>query len=289
MEHSKQITRNVLNGILLLTTLTLTFACTPQDTFTVKTDETAPRTQAQGPVAPATVEDDTSPELDYSEYLSVSLAVGERVDQYQAQEELLKTRSIVNSDTVDKCNSDKNVNANNNFADQIAFYTEQMMASVPAKIGIIGSYYGAPSKDESYFPTSLISHPLCTSTTASLTSTIKKVPSQKVIDKLNRFALKVNTLRNEAITGNSVSKVELMKTWTKLFSCMAYTESLGSADSSTSRNVASSNAPTGYSKPSGVEFYNDPSQDAASRLNIGLFQFTPNSSGNIKRVRRLVS
>lgn len=281
MELTRKPARNVLPQFLLLFSLALNFACTPV-VEEEKTDEEITETEEQEtPSIPATPED-TAPAVDFNEYLSVSSIIGASVDDYFNQGELLKTRSLVNTDTVDTCNGEKNRNPNDQFSDQISFYTKAMMSPVSAKVGIIGSYYGSPTKDESYFPVSLMSHPLCASTTSSLSQTIKKVPSQAVIDKLNRFATTANSLREKALGGDAGAKVELMKHWGKLFSCLAYTESLSSADSSASRSVASSSAPSGYTKPSGVEFYNDPSQDAASRLNIGLFQFTPNSSGNIK-------
>ena len=276
MEPTKNIARVVFFWIVLFSTLTLNFACTPA----TETPATEGQT-AQEPNLPANP-DDTTAELNFNEYLNVSALVGGEVDNYQNSDELLKPRSIVNADNVDTCNADKNKNANDRFSDQIGFYTKMMMSPVSAKVGIIGSYYSAPTNDSSYFSVSLISHPLCASSAASLAKTIKNVPSQSVIDKLNRFATKVNGLRDQALAGDADAKIELIQTWTKLFSCLAYKESLSSADSNSSRSVASANAPSGYTKPDGVEFYNDPAQDAASRLNIGLYQFTPNSSGNIK-------
>ncbi len=290
MELTKKPAQNVLMCSLFFITLIFNSACTPVPGDGVTTDdttqeETVGESEGQNPIQPtnppASIEDVTPP-LDLSEYISSSSLIGGIVDDYQNQTELLKTRSLVNQDKVDTCNADKNANSNERFSDQISYYTELMMKNTPAKVGIVGSYYGSPSNDASYFPTSLVSHPLCISTASSLTQTLKKVPSQAVIDKLNRFATKVNDLRDQAMSGDRAAKVELLQTWTKLFSCLAYKESLSSADSSASRSVASANAPAGYVKPSGVEFYNDPAQDAASRLNIGMFQFTPNSSGNIR-------
>ena len=81
--------------------------------------------------------------------------------------------------------------------------------------------------------------------------------------------------------GDEEAKMLLTKKWSKLFSCLAYTESLSTADSSSSNRVAKKYAPSGYRKPSGVKFYEDPYQDEASKLNIRMFQFTPTGSGNI--------
>ena len=294
MELSNKFARLVLLWTFLFSTLLLNSACTPsgggETPGTVASHSENPQVEQvvstpeepAEPVAPSEEAEDFTPNLDLNRYLSISSLIGGNVDDYQNQNELLKARSLVNTDNVDTCNADKNRNSNDRFADQISFYTEMMMKATPSKVGIVGSYYGSPTNDANYFPTSLISHPLCISSSSSLSQTIKKVPSQAVIDKLNRFATKVNGLRELVMEGDSEAKAELLQTWTRLFSCLAYKESLSSADSNASRSVASANAPAGYIKPDGVEFYNDPAQDAASRLNIGLFQFTPNSSGNIK-------
>lgn len=279
MEPYKKPARRVLTALFFSAILSLSFACKP--TEEIKEEMGSGEEITQNEEHEASPEDPTPP-VDFNEYLSVSSFIGSSVDRYFNQGELLKNRSLVNEDVVDTCNEEKNHNANDQFSDQISFYTKMMFSPIPAKVGFIGSYYGSPSNDASYFPVSLMSHPLCLSSSSSLAQTIKKVPSQAVIDKLNRFATKANELRERALGGEVEAKVELMKHWGKLFSCLAYTESLSSADSNSSRSVASSVAPSGYVKPSGVEFYNDPAQDASSRLNIGLFQFTPNSSGNIK-------
>jgi hypothetical protein len=65
--------------------------------------------------------------------------------------------------------------------------------------------------------------------------------------------------------------------------CLAYTESLTTADGARSRQVALEHGPDEYAKPSGVKFYLDAAQTHPdSRLNIGLFQFSPASRGNIQ-------
>jgi hypothetical protein len=64
--------------------------------------------------------------------------------------------------------------------------------------------------------------------------------------------------------------------------CLSYTESLTTADSQKSDKVARTYAPRGYHRPDGVLFYEDPYQTPASRLNIGLYQFTPSAEGNIQ-------
>lgn len=203
------------------------------------------------------------------------------MDDSQNDNELIGAqRLIMNNDSVDHCFKEED--GHEYFADQIAYYAQEMISDVPAKVGFIGSSYGTSSDDNNYFPTSLIRHPLCLSTSSTLSATMNKVPGQATIEKINRFATTVNSLRQEVLNGDQGAKKELLNTWTRMFSCLAYAESLSTADTSTSNNVASKVAPANYRKPAGVKFYEDPAQDAASRLNIGMFQFTPNSGGNIQ-------
>lgn len=239
------------------------------------------------PAPPTSPNPSTKPTLDFGaslpvdEYLNASSMIGGNVDDSENDSQLIGTsREKINTDSVDLCFDDEN--AHNFFADQISYYVSEMIDDVPAKVGMVGSSYGTSSNDNNYFPTSLIRHPLCQVDQSSLSTIIKKVPSQNVIDKLNRFASSVNSLRRDVLSGDLGAKKELLSTWSRLFSCLAYAESLSTADSTTSKNVALKVAPAGYRKPAGVKFYEDPAQSAESRLNIGLFQFTPNSNGNIQ-------
>lgn len=241
----------------------------------------------KAPTTPVVTNPSLDPTLDFGaaltteDYLNSSAEVGPQIDDVKSDDELSgKVREMVNVDSVDKCFDDDK--AHNYFADQIAYYTSEMMNDVPAKVGFVGSSYGTSTNDDKYFPTSLIRHPLCNSTSANLSSTIKKVPSQTTIDKLNRFAMTVNGLRQNVLYGDADAKKELLSTWTKFFSCLAYSESMSTSDSSASKTVAAKVAPEGYRKPAGVEFYEDANQPVASRLNIGMYQFTPDSNGNIQ-------
>lgn len=218
--------------------------------------------------------------LDKDAYLNSSAEIGPKVDDGNKQAELTKTRELVNSDSVDKCIDEKTTNEL--FSEQISYYASKMIDDVPAMVGVIGQYYGTSSNDSSYFPTSLIRHQFCHSSSSTLSKIMNKVPSQSSIDRMNRFADEVNTLRTAVLNGDQKAKEELLSTWSRLFSCLAYSESLSTADSATSNKVASKVAPANYRKPAGVKFYEDPAQDESSRLNIGMFQFTPNSAGNIQ-------
>jgi len=222
---------------------------------------------------------DFGQDLSADEYLNASSIVGPSVDAFKKLSELTKIRSIVNEDAADKCFDDNE--PHDQFADQISYFSQKMIKDVPAMVGSIGSYYGTSESDAAYFPTSLIRHPLCLVNSSTLSQTIKNVPAQSTIEKLNQFASTVNTLRTEVINGDQAAKAELLSLWSRFFSCLAYSESLGTADSSTSQNVARKYSPANYRKPAGVEFYEDPAQPAESKLNIGAFQFTPNKTGNI--------
>lgn len=222
---------------------------------------------------------DLGADLDTNEYLNASGIVGSSVDNYKNLSELEKVRSLINQDSIDKCSN--NETSDDHFSDQISFFTSLMFKDTSAMVSGIGSLYGVSENDNNYFPTSLIRHSLCNVSKSSLSKTIKNVPSQNVINKANQFVDTVNSLRSEIINGDMKAKAELLTLWSRFFSCLAYTESLSSADSKTSASVALKYSPSGYRKPAGVEFYEDKAQPIESRLNIGTFQFTPNRNGNI--------
>ncbi|MBY0416217.1 MAG: hypothetical protein K2Q18_18735 [Bdellovibrionales bacterium] len=259
------------------------------DTFAMGAKRPPSPTVPSTPTIPTTPPvSGTKPTLDFGEelptdeYLNTSAEVGPRIDIVKKDDELSgKIREKINDDAIDKCFDDEDTHEY--FADQISYYTQEMMNDVPAKVGFIGSSYGTSSDDSKYFPTSLIRHSLCVSTSDSLKKTLKNnYPSTSTIAKMNQFENKVNDLRMDVLNGDQSAKKELLSTWTRMFSCLAYSESLPTADSNTSKNVASKVSPTGYRKPSGVEFYEDPDQTEASRLNIGMYQFTPDSTGNVQ-------
>lgn len=222
------------------------------------------------------------PALEQETVQATAISVGAEVDAYKNSSQLQKSRPLINDDTVDQCTASKSGQSMDKFSDQISHHVSSMLEPSPVMVGTIGVLYGAPANDDGYKPSSLMSHPLCTVSTESLKKTLKKVPSKATVEKLNRFTTEMNLLRAQALAGNSVAKAELQKKWTRVFSCLSYSESLKTSDSSISRSVASRFAPDNYEKPPGVEFYEDLLQPLVSRLNIGMYQFTPNSAGNIK-------
>lgn len=234
------------------------------------------------PRDPAAVTDPITPE-NFDVFAEVSYPVGQVVDtRFSSYRELLSTRSGAGSHRVDTC--DMNLDANDRFSDRIAYAVELKMQPAKAQLGYVYSYFGLNKDVSTYLSNSFVSHPLCEVTSSSLNTTLKgkNIPSTAVIKKINQFATTMNSYRREALNGNREGYVKASRLWSKFMMCLSYTESLTSADTSKSQSVSQNYAPSGYRKPAGVKFYEDPYQDEASKLNIGLFQFTPNSGGNIQ-------
>lgn len=239
------------------------------------------------PVPPKTIppSENLSAPLPLDTYKNIASIAGTKVDEIKGRFELTKNRALENEDFVDSCK--ENEFQAENFSESISFYVQRMLEITPSKVGYISSYYGLSSNEQSYYPVSLMSHPLCSVSSSTLSTTLgKNIPSSAVIVKINQFVDRMNTLRQKSLAGDQVSKEELAKEWSTWFSCLGYTESLSTADSAKSVAVAEKYASQNYRKPAGVKFYEDPYQDEASRLNIGLFQFTPTSSGNIQSCLR---
>ncbi len=214
-----------------------------------------------------------------SSWLEVADTIADTVDYTNGNDELSKSRRLASVNEGDSCHTD--LKGNSRFADAIGFFVEELSKKQTVQIQGIAPYYNMSSNPNSYDQVSLVSHELCSVTKSSLSSTIKKVPGSSTIALANRFAEDHNRYRELYLDGDVEALVDLKKHWGKFFGCLAYSESLSTADTSSSYSVARKYGPSGYSKPEGVKFYEDPYQDAASKLNIGLFQFTPRYVGNI--------
>jgi len=243
----------------------------PAPNPTPKPDPTRPE--------PAPPWSDTTAELDPYEFQSSGDLIGDHVDQFYGSYKALNKDRGPASVQVDSCQP--NLDESLNFSNRISFYVQEMLGTTPPRLEGIASIYKLPSSSSSYKAVGLMTHNLCRVTSSSLSKTIKKGTDLITIERANAFATKHNNLRTKALTGDYVAKTELVSHWTKFFSCLAYKESLTTADTSKSYSVANKYGPSGYSKPKGVKFYEDPYQNEASKLNIGLFQFTPTASGNI--------
>jgi hypothetical protein len=212
--------------------------------------------------------------LDNSEYIA------DTVDPLFSQTELSKFRSVESFSRGDDCHQE--LQNNTRFADAIGFFIDELSSSRKVQLQSIASFYNMSSNPATYFPVGLISHPLCRVTRGTLGSTIRNVPNNSTIALAQRFADDHNRYRSAHLSGDTTAYASLQKHWGAFFGCLAYTESLSTADTSLSRSTASRYAPSGYRKPAGVKFYDDPAQSQASRLNIGMFQFTPTYNGNIR-------
>lgn len=236
----------------------------------------APNPTPQPPRGPS------DPVGNFDIFNEVAFPVGSSVDQYFSNySELLPQRDDQESHRVDTCEA--GLEGQNSFADRIAFYVHKHTKPTRAHIAHLARFYNIPSNLSAHKEISLYSQPMCRVTSSTLASTIgsSRVPGSSTIALLNQFVNKFNDLREKTLDGDNEAEVEINQLMTRFMSCLAYTESLTTADNSSSQRAAQKYAPSGYRKPAGVKFYEDPLQDEASRLNIGLFQFTPTGSGNV--------
>ena len=220
-------------------------------------------------------------------FSEVAYPVGQTVDNsYKNYRELLPVRRAQEAHASDRC--DIHMEGKDRFADRVAYAVDLKMHASKAQLSYVASYFGLNSDGSTYVPNSLLSHPLCTVTSQTLNTTLngKNIPSAAVIKKANDFANKMNGYRREALAGNPQGYVQAAKLWSKYMMCLSYMESLTTADSAKAQKIADKYAPSGYRRPAGVNFYEDPNQPAVSRLNIGMFQFTPDAGGNIQACLR---
>lgn len=218
----------------------------------------------------------------FNVFTEVAYPVGSVVDTtYKSYRELLETRNAQAGHRVDSC--DPHTDGRDRFAERVAFAVELKSQPSTAQLGYVASYFGLKSDINTYVKNSLLSHPLCTVSADTLKTTLgKNIPSAATIAKLNTFANRMNEYRREALSGNRQGYVKASKLWSKYMMCLSYMESLTTANTTKSKAVAEEVGPSGYRRPAGVKFYQDMNQPEVSRLNIGLFQFTPDSGGNIQ-------
>lgn len=271
---------NILIAVTLTTLLTSTsFAMAKKP---INTDDGSSAPNPPPVKEPPAISNPMTPD-GFNVFTEVSYPMGEAVDKvYKNYRELLPVRNAQVSHASDNC--DVALDGNDRFADRISYAVELKMQTSKAQLGYVASYFGLNKNVDTYLPNSLISHSLCTVTSGTLNTTLngKNVPSASTIKKINDFANRMNSYRREALAGNREGYVKASKLWSKYMMCLSYMESLTSADSAKAQKVAEKYVPTGYRRPAGVSFYEDPYQPKESRLNIGLFQFTPDSGGNIQ-------
>jgi hypothetical protein len=230
----------------------------------------------------------TIPRTDFVDYIlevsePVAIQVDKRFSSYRALE---PNRAPAGAHSTDSCQNE--IQNKNSFADRISFVVDEGMKAKKAQLSYVASYFGLSSDNNSYAANSLMSHPFCKMDNASLNSTYggKRVPDLSTIVKMNQFADRLNSYRQQILGGDREGIVKAEKLWARLMMCLSYSESLTTADKASSERVAQKYAPSDYRRPAGVLFYEDPYQEAESRLNLGLFQFTPSSGGNIQSCLR---
>lgn len=209
------------------------------------------------------------------------------VDTFYGKAELTKERTRKMNHYTDSCHPD--LQELHSFADMQNYFILKHLDERSAQIHFLSTYFQIPKDIENIYPTSLMSHELCPITEKSLTASLSegKVPDAETIQMLNEFSKINNSLRSSLRAKSTYeNKLKFSQHWSKLVGCLAYAESLTTADSAQSKEIAARNAPKGYVRPAGVGFYEDPNQPQESRLNIGLYQFTPSIGGNIQACAR---
>ena len=273
-------------GIVLLSFIIICQSISAMGLFRGRKPEPEPPVQTPVPEPPPAQTPTPNPVPNPNpprDFIEVATQVGSEVDTYfGSYGALAKVRVDQHEKFSDYC--EVNLDGFDTFSQRLSYFVEAQLEETRTQLSSLAPYYSVPRNNDDFLLSGLAQRPLCHSTKSSLAKTLKKsgrVPSSDVIGKLNEFENKVNVLRERMNTGDDESRMELVKTWSKFFSCLAYTESLTTADTSSSNRVAAKFENSNYRKPAGVKFYEDPYQDEASKLNIGLFQFTPNGGGNI--------
>jgi hypothetical protein len=223
------------------------------------------------------------PAVDYDTSVDVAGPVGRSVDDYfRGYTELLKARAD-EGHAADGC--EPSLSGRETFADRIAFAVEEGMQPREPQLSYVASAFRLPARQEEMVKTSLLSHWFCPVSAASLKDTLRKhLPSAPTIAKAQSFTAKLNELRRLAFRGDSQALLDAHRLWSRFMMCLAYTESLTTADTGSSRSVASR---YDLHKPEGVKFYLDPAQkNPKSRFNIGLYQFAPDAGGNVQACLR---
>ncbi len=212
---------------------------------------------------------------------------GRDVDSYRSSSQLTKGREPA-SHITGSCTAS---NGKETFAEQIGWAVNEGFSAKHQHLDYLSTSSWDPY--DIYNPgknvdVSLQSHSLCPVDRSSLERTLSTssrsalMPSQGTIDDINTFVNRHNSLRTRSLQGDKNARKDLQALWGKFMGCLSYIESLGDPDTSRSESVARQYAPSGYDRPQGVNFYIDPNQSEASKLNIGLFQFAPGATGNIQ-------
>lgn len=219
----------------------------------------------------------------YEKYFNI----GRSVDASRSDNELTLSRAPA-SHKVDSCVLDRK---HDTFAEAIGWGVEEAFKSSNQHLNVVSYSNWDPFnmyRDGSFSEVTLMSHPICETSKTTLRRTLSsktiaaKMPDDQTIRHIQTFTERHNSLRKRAIRGNEEAKTDLKKLWGTLMTCLSYIESLGDPDTQASKNIARRIGPDDYSKPQGVKFYFDPNQPPVSAFNIGLYQFSRSSKGNVQ-------
>lgn len=246
------------------------------DTDNAQCSTDTPPDDVDAPPSRVPSSDPADPDL-----VELSSYISDTVDGIFNRSELGKSRDLTDNFAVDSCQPE--LDGLNQFSDSIAHSIGEMSKGKKVQLQSLGSIFGYSTNPSTYKDVSLISHRLCDVTASSLQHTMgsRRQPDAATRALAQRFADDHNKYRDQFLDNNPEGIKNFQKLWGKFFGCLAYTESLTTADTSTSERVADDYASSSYRKPAGVKFYIDPRQPQASKLNIGLFQFSPDFGGNI--------
>ncbi|MCP4937145.1 MAG: hypothetical protein GY927_23790 [bacterium] len=168
------------------------------------------------------------------------------------------------------------------FGDQLTVEVIRHLQKSQIYLSNIGSIFSIPSS-RALEQISLNSHPICKSTKTTLKKIIRRSASlsNQEVELVKKFEKRLNKSRREYLRDHKNIK-PVIRNWSALAGCLAYTESLGDPDTSVSRRRAKELLGQGYTKPTGVKFYYDKGhENPNSRWNVGLYQFVLLRAGNI--------
>jgi len=222
------------------------------------------------------------PSFDWKEQ---SLKTFDQVDGYfPSLEEYLKPRRAPSSDSIDRCEP-KLASEEVKFGFSVGFFISEFLNPQVITLKGIDEIYGV-RESSTNVAVGLTSHLMCLHTSETARTTLRKNISESELQNVNLFARTYNKLREKIMDGSEsereIAKEYLFDLWARLFGCLGYIESLTTADFRRSYDLAEQYGGSDYSKPPGVKFYYDESQsNVDSKLNIGLYQFSPKGTGNI--------
>lgn len=221
---------------------------------------------------PSTV-DPVENTLGINDVLQVSSEMGWVVDKYYKNNQLTKSRIMTENFMVDNCPTDFNNDKKGNyFSDRISYGVFKRFEKMPLQIGSVRTLFGLSSSTANDQLNSLISHPFCDVNASTFQSVYqgKHIPTAATIAKAQKFTQTLNKYRTMGLNGDLNSQKKLLRTWSKFMMCLGYMESLTSADSAESDQIAKQ---FNFRRPAGVNLHNDGNQtNADSVLGIGIFQ-----------------